>query len=184
MRGQGEDVRIELPRFDDPVLEEARQRALHERTYAIARARRKQDRRRARGYVQRAQRYNSRARIAELAAGELPGSRGRVTPAELKELVAEYDSRCLHCKCELDFLRRTGEPTKQNIATFDHLISLSAGGRGDKDNLAPACAPCNQGRERLRLKRERLKAERERERSRIYRLKRGLRRLARAVLRR
>lgn len=156
-------MRLELPRFDDPELEAARQRALErQRAEAIARARRKQERRRARGFVQRAQRYNSRARIAELAAGEPLGSRGRVTPAELQELVAEYSSLCHVCGLELDFLRRSGQRAEQNIATFDHLISLSAGGRGDKDNLAPACAPCNQRRERLRLRRERLVAARAR----------------------
>jgi hypothetical protein len=115
-------------------------------------------------YVQRAQRYNTRARLAEIASGEAEGARGRVTAEELKQLVAEYKSRCLHCGKELDFLRsQDAKNQQQNIATFDHLISLSAGGRGDKENLAPACAPCNQNRERLRLKRERLQLERESE---------------------
>jgi 5-methylcytosine-specific restriction endonuclease McrA len=57
---------------------------------------------------------------------------GRVTGAELRNLVEDYAGLCAYC----------GRPWEQ----IDHFVPLSRGGGSSVDNLRPSCAPCNRAK--------------------------------------
>jgi 5-methylcytosine-specific restriction endonuclease McrA len=59
----------------------------------------------------------------------LLAAEGSHTAAELVEAWAAYDDRCWMC----------GAPA----TCTDHFIPISRGGSDDKENLRPACTPCN-----------------------------------------
>lgn len=56
--------------------------------------------------------------------------------------LAEAQSwRCCWCGCAT-----VPEPNKRNSVTVEHILPRSMGGSNDMDNLAAACARCNQKR--------------------------------------
>ena len=69
---------------------------------------------------------NQRRRKALLRS--LPAT---LTFAEWKEIKAAYDYCCAYC----------GE--KPEVLSMDHVIPVSRGGGTTKDNIVPACLPCN-----------------------------------------
>lgn len=59
------------------------------------------------------------------------GSRGTFTSQEWREVQAEFNYACAYCLA-------TGVPLQQ-----EHMQPLSKGGRHDRSNIVPSCAPCN-----------------------------------------
>lgn len=56
-----------------------------------------------------------------------------------------WQGRCLHCNGWL-LIAADGEPISR--ATIEHIVPRSAGGGDQPDNLALACARCNEGKGR------------------------------------
>lgn len=75
--------------------------------------------------------FGSQAQSFNNRAGKV-GAEGRVSPAELAAMFNRYQGNCAYC----------GHP---GANTFDHVIPLSRGGRGDISNLLPAHEQCNLG---------------------------------------
>jgi 5-methylcytosine-specific restriction endonuclease McrA len=71
----------------------------------------------------RQRRANRRAR--ELAA------MGVVTAEDWIAILQQHKHRCFYCK------------TRRLKLTMDHVIPLSRGGTHTKENIVPACQPCN-----------------------------------------
>lgn len=56
---------------------------------------------------------------------------------------ARDNCRCRYCGCELTVCYPNDQPPPKNVATLDHLVPLSAGGRTIPSNLVAACPKCN-----------------------------------------
>lgn len=70
--------------------------------------------------------HNSKIRIAALAATPNP-----LTKREWRDLIAYFGGRCAYCH----------EPTVKPVK--DHVVPVSKGGLFNKENIVPACRPCN-----------------------------------------
>lgn len=57
-------------------------------------------------------------------------SAGSFTLTEWTELLEEFDHRCAYCQ-------------GQGALQVEHMTPLSRGGLHDRDNVVPACGPCN-----------------------------------------
>jgi len=57
-----------------------------------------------------------------------------LTAAEWKEILKKFDNKCVYCGISF---------SKQIPPTQDHKIPISKGGHHTKDNILPACKPCN-----------------------------------------
>lgn len=57
-----------------------------------------------------------------------------LTADEWREIMEQHDYHCAYC----------GKPFSESLpVTQDHVIPLSKGGNHTKDNVVPACKPCN-----------------------------------------
>jgi len=65
------------------------------------------------------------------------GSGGDVTPEEWHAILVEFDHRCAYCN--------VGEVPME----MEHMTPLSRHGAHHKDNVVPACMPCNRRKGRL-----------------------------------
>lgn len=68
-----------------------------------------------------------------------------------KIIIAAYESgvrRCFVCNCQLVWKAPSGNGVKhpKNLATVDHIIPSSAGGRDLQDNYVVMCSGCNRSR--------------------------------------
>jgi 5-methylcytosine-specific restriction endonuclease McrA len=62
---------------------------------------------------------------------------------ELDHARAVIEGKCIHCSRRLR-LRLDGTPVSR--ATIEHIVARTHGGGDDLENLAIACAGCNQGK--------------------------------------
>lgn len=62
--------------------------------------------------------------------GAILATDNRLTTAEWLEIVTAHKGLCHYCRMERKL-------------TLDHVIPLSKGGRHTKENVVPACGPCN-----------------------------------------
>ncbi len=64
-----------------------------------------------------------------------------------KALFVAQKGLCCYCQRKLSLLSsRKNERNPPNMATIEHLRRKTDGGTSRRDNLALACAPCNNGR--------------------------------------
>lgn len=62
---------------------------------------------------------------------------GGLSEEEWLEIVAEFDGRCAYCSAPAETLE------------IEHMTPLSRGGLHHKDNVVPACGPCNRRKGRM-----------------------------------
>lgn len=67
-------------------------------------------------------------------ASGLPGRHIKITSARWRQLIEQHGGECLYCGASGVRLQR------------DHIVAFSKGGGGRLENVAPACAPCNQSK--------------------------------------
>jgi 5-methylcytosine-specific restriction endonuclease McrA len=85
---------------------------------------------------------------AQAAVSQLSGNyklRGgtvdTLTADEWLEILDLYQYTCAYCRVPLEIDAPPKTPRK---ATFDHVISITDGGRNEKGNVRPACHRCNE----------------------------------------
>ena len=78
-----------------------------------------------------------RTRRLLIAAAEDDNTFARASMAEREYLVG----RCIHCQSRVSIPLDPDEPAH---ATLEHIVPKNHGGSDDPDNLAVACARCNQ----------------------------------------
>jgi 5-methylcytosine-specific restriction endonuclease McrA len=71
-----------------------------------------------------------RARKAAVASG--------ISAGDWQEILDRFNNRCAYCLDQTDL-------------EIEHMRPLSLGGAHDKDNVVPACAPCNRRKNRRDL---------------------------------
>lgn len=80
-----------------------------------------------------------RRRSQEELIGIRESSRAKWTR---KQLLRKYQGRCHLCGEQVEL----SDAASPRYATIDHIVPLSKGGRDTLDNLALACAACNQAK--------------------------------------
>jgi 5-methylcytosine-specific restriction endonuclease McrA len=71
------------------------------------------------------------AAMARRHRARVRGAAGTVTAAEWRELLVEFDYRCAYCNIPSSSLE------------MDHMQPVSRGGDHLRENVVPACLPCN-----------------------------------------
>ena len=67
-----------------------------------------------------------------------------IREARLNELRERDGCNCFYCGCVMSFERgRSDAKHPPNLATIDHIIPLSQGGRDNLENCVAACFQCN-----------------------------------------
>jgi 5-methylcytosine-specific restriction endonuclease McrA len=66
---------------------------------------------------------------AKVRRARMAGVKCTLSEEETRELFDEYEGRCAYC----------GDPA----TTIDHVVPISKGGAHSKENVVPACKPCN-----------------------------------------
>lgn len=61
----------------------------------------------------------------------------------MARLLKEQDGKCFYCSRTIQKNQPNDSETKENTATFDHLVPRCAGGKSTQDNLVAACFDCN-----------------------------------------
>jgi len=70
-------------------------------------------------------------RLADRLRRQKRREAGLLTRREWEEIVLQHGGKCAYC----------GDSSSK--LTIDHVIPISKGGRNEKQNVVPACGPCN-----------------------------------------
>lgn len=73
------------------------------------------------------------AAMARRRRARVRGAPGTVTAKEWQELLEEFDYRCAYCN-------------RDELLEMDHMMPISRGGHHTKENVVPACVPCNRSK--------------------------------------
>ena len=84
--------------------------------------------------------WQNRARTIN-ERGRMFAADGRLTGADLREIVSRDGSRCVYCSKTLDY--NTAQPSGKGDATFDHIVRLCDGGSNTFANVVCSCRTCN-----------------------------------------